>query len=624
MSPVRMAVAARNRRSRPGRGTVLALDEFQGQVIASTDDAHEFTGTGAMDTTREEVAIGHATEDNLEVVTGVRFQNVTLAQGTLVQFARLRFVSRWYNANDLDVTIRAQASDDAPAFTSTNGDISGRALTTASVTWTIPTWEENQDNADTRSPDVASVVQEVINRAGWAPGNALVFIISRVPAANVRRRFFHAYDGVPAKAARVSVNTAEEPAPEPIEPSEYDLVGDPGFTTASLTSPQQAAYADFWTELNDQNNWLGASGIPSVQGQALSDDIFQYARELASHIQCVLLCFRATGDLALLDHIDKITQLMRSKLADGWRGTNDGSDGTTDGYLNWVFRPGIGGTDTHVGKDTRVIDDIGAHANTAAFAYAFEANRHLSAHSPGGVDYAERADFWKDYLVNHFEPKWRGREPQGVPYPQFPFHNAHGQTITGFKWIRWHYFMGKLTGNSIYTDEAVRMSDVWWDHQYEISANGHPAYVYAPGIAALGGPNTHLLGATTYTGSNFPLLVEFHLEGFHKAALHSTMTRYARMFTEFITDTGDWIPSSWARDVGGEVPRLHLSPDLNRNRLERYHYRDRAIGFIAPWDVTGQVSAVNEALQAQYVSTRDTTRLASAIFFNTMFTVETG
>ena len=112
-----MAVAARNRRSRPGRGVALVLDEFQGQVIAGTDDAHEFVLSGAMDVASTEVAIGHATGENLEVVTGVRFQNVTLAQGTPVQFARLRFVSRYWNAYDLDVIIRAQASDSAPAMT---------------------------------------------------------------------------------------------------------------------------------------------------------------------------------------------------------------------------------------------------------------------------------------------------------------------------------------------------------------------------------------------------------------------------------------------------------------------------------------------------------------------------
>ena len=609
-----MAVAARNRRARPGRGVALVLDEFQGQVIASTDDAHEFTGTGTMDIASEQTAIGHATGENLEVVTGVRFQNVTLAQGTPVQFARLRFVSRYYNVGDLDVTIRAQASDDAPAFTTTAGDISGRALTTASVPWTIPTWNTDQDDTDTRSPDVASVVQEVVNRPGWVPGNSIVFVISRAPAENIRRRYFHAYAGASAKAARVSVNTAVETPPDPPLAGEYGLLGDPTFTTASLTSEQQTAYAAVWAEINDAANWA------DVKDDAESDDIFKLARGLASHVQAVLIVFRATGDLALLDHIDAIAQLMRSKLDYPYRGTNDGTDGTNDGYLKWVFRPYSGGTDSHVGKDTRLIDDLGAHANAAAIAAAFEVNRGLAASSPGGVNYAERADFWKDYLVNHFEAKHRART--GKAWPEFPL-RTHGSTGTFHKWMRWHLDMGTLTGESAYTAEAESMADIFWDHIYAIDTPAHPAYVWAAGIAALGGANSGVLNGTTYARHFYGNSVEFHLDNFHQYGLHSNMSRFARTFTEFICDTADWIPSDFAPDVGGGVPRLHLSP-TSHGRIGRFTYRDGNYGFIAPWDTTGQVAAINDALQSQYVSSRDTIRLAAAIFFSKHLTVETG
>ena len=340
---------------------------------------------------------------------------------------------------------------------------------------------------------------------------------------------------------------------------------------------------------------------------ALSDDIFVYARSLASHVQAVLIVFRMTGDLALLDHVDTIAEAMRSKLADGWRGTNDGTDGTKDGYLNWVFRPG--GSDSHAGKDTRRIDEIGAHANVAAIAYALEANRDLS--SPTGRNYAERADFWKGYLVNHFEAKWRDRYSR--PYPQFPVLNTEGQTGTYFKWLRWHYFMGKLTGDSAYSIEATRMADIFWDHMYEIDTPSGTAYVWAAGIAALDGPNSDLLNASTYTGHFYGNSVELHLEGFHHWASNENMRRLARTFTEFIIDTDDPVKNGMASDVGGAENRLHLKPDTDRTRLGLPQYRDRNYAFIAAWDATGKITRLTTEVQlANHDRDRDTSRLLAA------------
>ena len=381
----------------------------------------------------------------------------------------------------------------------------------------------------------------------------------------------------------------------------FDLSGlDAAFSPSRLTTAQRANYDRLWAEIDDYRS--------ERLNDALSDDIFVYARSLASHVQAVLIVFRMTGDLALLDHVDTIGQAMRSKLADGWRGTNDGTDGTKDGYLNWAFRPGTGGTDQHVGKDTRQIDDIGAHANVAAIAYALEANRDLS--SPTGRDYAAHADFWKDYLVNHFEAKWRSRrsEPTGFPIMTNP------STITYLKWIRWHYYMGLLTGNSAYTAEATSMANIWWDHMYPINTPSGTAYVYAPGIAGLGGPNTHLLGATTYAGHLYGTAVEFHLEGFHNWSSDETLRRLARTFTEFIIDTDDPIKNGMASDVGGARKRLHLEPDVSRLRLGLPQYRDRNFSFIAPWDASGQIEDLNVRIQNSYAS-RDTIRLAAGIFF---------
>ena len=70
--------------------------------------------------------------------------------------------------------------------TSTN-DISNRNTTTAAVSWNnIASWDLLQ--AKEQTPDLSSIVQEIVDRGGWVTGNSMSFIITgsgqRVAEAN--------------------------------------------------------------------------------------------------------------------------------------------------------------------------------------------------------------------------------------------------------------------------------------------------------------------------------------------------------------------------------------------------------------------------------------------------------
>ena len=83
------------------------------------------------------------------------------------------------SAVETNLTIQGQADDDAAGFTSSTGDISERSRTGASVAWAPPAWDVvGEAGADQRTPDLSAVVQEVVDRAGWARGNALVVLVS--------------------------------------------------------------------------------------------------------------------------------------------------------------------------------------------------------------------------------------------------------------------------------------------------------------------------------------------------------------------------------------------------------------------------------------------------------------
>ena len=89
--------------------------------------------------------------------------------------------------------------DDAATFTTTNNDISGRTLTTAKVTWTATA----MGTGVKASPDIKTVIQEIVDRAGWASGNDIVIIFDCLTNANTR---FASWDHASQAAPSISID----------------------------------------------------------------------------------------------------------------------------------------------------------------------------------------------------------------------------------------------------------------------------------------------------------------------------------------------------------------------------------------------------------------------------------
>jgi hypothetical protein len=379
---------------------------------------------------------------------------------------------------------------------------------------------------------------------------------------------------------------------------EFSMRGDPTFSRNRLNGEARSRYDRLVAEITDPSN------NRKIMNYAKSDDVFTYGRILGSHVQVVLIAFRVTGDLILLDHIDEIAEHMRAQLHDSWRGTTDGRDGTKDGFLNWVDR--YERSSQFRGKDTTKINEMRAHATVATIAYALHLNR--GHRSPSGRNYGAHADFWKDYLVNHFEAKWRQRE--GIK-TAFPF-MGRPHTTEYYNWMLWHHYMGKLTGKSGYAAEANRMAGHLWNDLRTVSTPKGTAYVWPQSLGTLGGTNSRILQASTYARHTFGDIVELHLEGFHNWASDEHMRRFARTFSEFIIDTNDPLRNGIASDVGGGVARAGLT-SASRRRMGRSVFRDTQFALISPWDDSGAIAKLADGVQDRHVSA-DTSRLASSLF----------
>jgi hypothetical protein len=317
-----------------------------------------------------------------------------------------------------------------------------------------------------------------------------------------------------------------------------------------------------------------------------------------------MVSFRMTGDLALLDHVDEIAQIMRAQLRDEWRGTLDGTDGTRDGYLNWSYK--YGSERDFEGKDTSRGNEMKTHAMIAMIAHALDVNRDLT--SPGGRDYGAHADFWIDYLVHHFEAKWRERSGVETGFPIFLRPHTH----TYYSWMRWHYYMAQLTGDGAYLAEANRMADVLWNEVRTVDTSSGPAYVWARSVLAEGGTADYL-HPTTYARYVFGDVVELHLEGFHRWASDEEMSRFARTFTELIMDSSDPVRNGFAADIGGGRSRAGLRSDSSWPRLSASRFSISSYALIGAWDPSGDLAEATDDIE-RALNGRGTAPLTAGLF----------
>jgi hypothetical protein len=360
-----------------------------------------------------------------------------------------------------------------------------------------------------------------------------------------------------------------------------ELTGDPGFTPERLSGDVRCWYEELWSILQDP----GRSAY--YTGRADRYDLYTYSREMNTHINALLTALRVTGDLAILDEVDRLAQHMRAKLDDAWTRGAGRDSGSRDGFLNWVWDRD--GSDQHRGRDLHEIDEMRTHALVAQFAYAFRANEGLEG--PNGVDYAERASFWTDYLVNHFEAKWRQRHD--APWPEFPFlTRPHMHETVDF--IRYHHYLYLLTGRPEYRAEASRLTSIAMGNLVEVPTEAGPALVSPRSVLSLDGSQVYLM-PSTYVRYLYASAIDLNLEGVDDWAQDDVLVELARSMSEFVIDNG---ADDFARDMGGGVDRgsVPASDAREWSRFTPGRYVISPYALLAAWDASGKIADVSRQI----------------------------
>ena len=182
----------------PAIGPVHAAGEGSVQIrIATGSDDAEESATGAVQTGSSDLELVFDGNDQL---VGLRFTGVTVPRGATVSSAHVQFRTDEVTTAAASLTIQGQAADNAVTFSS-SGKVSTRTRTTSAVAWAPPAWSTvGEIGTAQQTPNLASIIQEIINRPGWTSGNAMALIITGTGV-----RTAEAFEGIPSAAPMLTI-----------------------------------------------------------------------------------------------------------------------------------------------------------------------------------------------------------------------------------------------------------------------------------------------------------------------------------------------------------------------------------------------------------------------------------
>lgn len=175
-------------------------------VSASGDDAEQQAGDYFSITSSDLELVVSALPQRV----GIRFVGLDVPRGALVSSARIQFTVDEASSGAVAIDIYAEAADDAAAF-SVAADVLSRPATSGSLVWSPADWPVvGATGPDQQTPDLAALVQEVVDRPGWARGNALVLLFEG-SGVRVAESFDGSQAGAPALTVEWIVSDQEVP-----------------------------------------------------------------------------------------------------------------------------------------------------------------------------------------------------------------------------------------------------------------------------------------------------------------------------------------------------------------------------------------------------------------------------
>jgi hypothetical protein len=177
--------------------------QLEVRVATGTDDAEEKAG-GSVDLDSSDLELVY---DGNNQTVGLRFQGVTIPAGVTITTAYVQFTADEASTGATSLLIEGEATVNPPTFSASSRSISTRPRTLAAVSWTPAPWSTvGAAGLEQQTPNLAAIIQELVNQEGWSSGQAVVLLIS-----GTGKRVAESYEGSAPQAPLLHVEYTAGP-----------------------------------------------------------------------------------------------------------------------------------------------------------------------------------------------------------------------------------------------------------------------------------------------------------------------------------------------------------------------------------------------------------------------------
>ena len=171
--------------------------ELSYRINATSDDVEH--AQGDYSSNGNKLTIGDNHGDNQAL--GLRFSNVQIPSGSTISSAYLEFNAYENAYGTANFTIYGENSDNPETYSTTRKPLNLSTIAT-NVAWSnVESWSTSQTY---RSPDISSIIQALVNRGGWAEGNAISLIVEATDGA----RHARSYENDASSAVRLVIRAS--------------------------------------------------------------------------------------------------------------------------------------------------------------------------------------------------------------------------------------------------------------------------------------------------------------------------------------------------------------------------------------------------------------------------------
>jgi chitodextrinase len=158
---------------------------------------------------------------------GLRFSNVAIPPNAIINQANLELLGDIDDDNNASSLMIVASVENSAVVWDSGNKPSQRTRTSAGVVWNTMPWIATTYT----SPNISSVIQEIVNRSGWSSGNSLAIIIRNngTTAADADRGF-SSYEGGTAPKLIITYTAPSADTQAPIVPT--------GLTATAISNTQ--------------------------------------------------------------------------------------------------------------------------------------------------------------------------------------------------------------------------------------------------------------------------------------------------------------------------------------------------------------------------------------------------